>query len=165
MLTLVPWPPPIGRRSWGLRCLLTCLEELRLAEVMLTFLFRTPISYNCRDFAVFLERIMPKRRRATVLAAKDGLFLLVQEQGQSHYSLPGGGIEHNEMSLLAAVREVHEETRLKVSAIRYLGDLDGRRAMHFVFYAEVYGEIRLQRKEIAGYKCGTGMNPFRYRAM
>ena len=95
---------------------------------------------------------MPKRRRATVLAAKDGLFLLVQEQGQSHYRLPGGGIEHNEMSLLAAVREVHEETRLKVSAIRYLGDLDGRRAMHFVFYAEVYGEIRLQRKEIAGYK-------------
>ena len=126
---------------------------------MLTFLFRTSISYNCRYFAVFLERIMPKRRRATVLAAKDGLFLLVQEQGQSHYSLPGGGIEHNEMSLLAAVREVHEETRLKVSAIRYLGDLDGRRAMHFVFYAEVYGEIRLQRKEVAGYKWWDGHEP------
>ena len=82
---------------------------------------------------------MLKRRRATVLAAKDGLFLLVQEQGQSHYSLPGGGIERNEPSLLAAVREVYEETRLKMSSIRYLGDLDGRRGVHFVFYAEVYG--------------------------
>ena len=107
---------------------------------------------------------MPKRRRATVLAAKDDRFLLVQEQGESHYSLPGGGIERDEPSLLAAVRELHEETRLKVSAIRYLGDLDGRRAMHYVFYAEVYGDVRLQRKEIARYAWWNGMNPFRSRA-
>ena len=65
------------------------------------------LSYNFRDFAGALEERMLKRRRATVLAAKDGLFLLVQEQGQSHYSLPGGGIERNEPSLLPAVREVH----------------------------------------------------------
>ena len=65
------------------------------------------------------------------------LFLLVQEQGQSNCSLPGSGIEHNEPSLLAAVREVHEETRLKVSTIRYLGDLDG----------------------------GTGMNLFQFKGM
>ena len=102
---------------------------------------------------------MLKRRRATILAAKDGLFLLVQEQEQSHYSLPGGGIERNEPSLLAAVREVHEETRLKMSSIRYLGDLDGRRGVHFVFYAEVYGDIRLQRKEIAGYRWWDGHEP------
>ena len=101
---------------------------------------------------------MPKRRRATVLAAKDDLFLLVQEQGQSHY-IPGGGIERNEPSLLAAVRKVHEETRLKMSSIRYIGDLDGRRGVHFVFYAEVYGDIRLQRKEIAGYKWWDGHEP------
>ena len=102
---------------------------------------------------------MPKRRRATVLAAKDDRLLLVQEQGQSRYSLPGGGIEPNEPSLLTAVRELHEETRLKVSAIRYLGDLDGRRAMHYVFYAEVYGDVHLQRKEIARYAWWDGHEP------
>ena len=91
---------------------------------------------------------MSKRRRATVLAMKDNRFLLVQERGQPRYSLPGGGIEHNEPSMLAAVRELHEETRLKVSSIRYLGDIDGQRALHFVFLADVYGDIVLQRKEI-----------------
>lgn len=102
---------------------------------------------------------MSKRRRATVLAAKAGHFLLVQEQGQSHYSLPGGGIERNEPSLLAAVREVYEETGLKMSSILYLGDLDGRRGLHFVFYAEVYGKVRLQRTEIAGYMWWDGHEP------
>lgn len=75
-------------------------------------------------------------------------YLLVRERGRSEYSLPGGGIERGEPSLLAAVRELYEETRLKVSAIRYIGDLDGQRARHYVFFAEVYGNIRLQRKEI-----------------
>lgn len=99
---------------------------------------------------------MNKRRRATVLAFKDGHYLLVRERGRSDYSLPGGGIERGEPSLLAAVRELYEEARLKVSAIRYIGDLDGQRARHYVFYAEVYGNIRLQRKEIADCKWWDG---------
>ncbi len=102
---------------------------------------------------------MIRRRRATVLANKNGRFLLVKEQGRHEYSLPGGGIERGEPSLLAAVRELYEETRLKVSAIRYIGDLDGRRAIHYVFYAEVYGTVRLQRKEIAGYRWWDGQEP------
>ena len=126
-----------------------------------------PVRLRLRLSSLILNRrTLPKLWRkecpnadVTVLAAKDGLFLLVQEQRQSYYSLPGGGIERNEPSLLAAVREVHEETRLKMSSIRYLGDLDGRRAMHFVFYAEVYGNVRLQRKEIAGYKWWDGHEP------
>ena len=99
---------------------------------------------------------MNKRQRATALVVKDGLFLLVRENGQREYSLPGGGIERNEPSLLAAVREIYEETNLKLSAIRYIGDLDGRRARHYVFVAEAYGNIRLQRQEIAGYKWWDG---------
>ena len=102
---------------------------------------------------------MSQRKRATVLAVKDGLFLLVQERGQRHYGLPGGGIERNEPSLLAAARELHEETRLKVSSIRYIGDIDGQRAMHFVFLAEVYGNISLQRKEISRYRWWEGKEP------
>ena len=99
---------------------------------------------------------MEKRQRATALVVKDGLYLLVRENGQRQYSLPGGGIERHEPSLLAAVREIYEETNLKLSSIRYIGDLDGQRAKHYVFVAEAYGNIRLQRKEIAGYKWWDG---------
>ena len=99
---------------------------------------------------------MSKRRRATVLAYNGNGYLLVQERGRKDYSLPGGGIEPGEPSLLAAVRELYEETRLKVSAIRFIGDFDGQRARHYVFYAEVYGNIRLQRKEISGYRWWNG---------
>ena len=99
---------------------------------------------------------MNKRKRATALVIKDRLYLLVRENGQREYSLPGGGIERNEPSLLAAVREIYEETSLKLSSIKYIGDLEGNRGQHYVFLAEAYGEIRLQRKEIAGYKWWDG---------
>lgn len=102
---------------------------------------------------------MSKRRRATVLAFNGKEYLLVRERSTSDYSLPGGGIECGEPSLLAAVRELHEETRLKVSAIRYIGDLDGQRARHYVFYAEVYGRIRLQKREIESCYWWDGASP------
>lgn len=103
---------------------------------------------------------MTKRRRSTVLARrKDGRYLLVKEKGNSHYSLPGGGVEPGEPTLLAAVRELHEETRLKVSQISYIDDIDGERAYHYVFLAEVYGEVRLQRKEISAYRWWDGQEP------
>ena len=106
---------------------------------------------------------MAKRRRATVLAVKEGRYLLVRERGNRSYALPGGGVERGEPTLLAVVRELHEETRLKASQIRYVGDLDGRRAYHFVFLAEVYGEVRLQRKELSGYLWWDGRQPIPVR--
>lgn len=103
---------------------------------------------------------MTKRRRSTVLARrKDGRYLLVKEKGNRSYSLPGGGVEPGEPTLLAAVRELHEETRLKVSQISYIDDIDGERAYHYVFLAEVYGEVRLQRKEISAYRWWDGQEP------
>lgn len=102
---------------------------------------------------------MTKRRRSTVLAVKDGRYLLVQEKGNRSYSLPGGGVEPGEPTLLAAVRELHEETRLKVSQISYIDDIDGKRAYHYVFLAEVYGEVSLQRKEISAYRWWDGQEP------
>lgn len=104
---------------------------------------------------------MSKRRRATVLAFNGKEYLLVRERGRNDYSLPGGGIEPGEPSLLAAVRELHDETRLKVSAIRYIGDLDGQRARHYVFYVEVYGNFRLQRREIESCYWWDGSSPIK----
>ena len=106
---------------------------------------------------------MAKRRRATVLAVKEGHYLLVKERGSNSYSLPGGGVERDEPTLLAAVRELQEETALKASQIRYVGDIDGRRAYHFVFLAEVYGEVRLQRKELSDYLWWDGRQPISVR--
>lgn len=106
---------------------------------------------------------MAKRRRATVLAVKEGRYLLVRERGNRSYALPGGGVERGEPTLLAVVRELHEETRLKASQIRYVGDIDGRRAYHFVFLAEVYGEVRLQRKELSDYLWWDGRQPIPVR--
>ena len=102
---------------------------------------------------------MTKRRRSTVLAVKEGRYLLVREKGNRSYALPGGGVERGEPTLLAVVRELHEETHLKVRQIRYIGDIDGRRAYHFVFLAEVYGEVRLQRKELSAYCWWDGRQP------
>lgn len=106
---------------------------------------------------------MAKRRRATVLAVKDDRYLLVREKGKNSYSLPGGGVERDEPTLLAAVRELQEETCLKASQIRYIGDLDGQRAYHFVFLTEVYGEVRLQRKELSDCLWWDGRQPIPVR--
>jgi 8-oxo-dGTP diphosphatase len=48
-----------------------------------------------------------------------------QHDGQSYWTLPGGGIEPNESLEEAAIREVYEETNLKASVERRLF-VDGR---------------------------------------
>lgn len=102
---------------------------------------------------------MAKRKRATVLAFNGIDYLLVRERGRNDYSLPGGGIERGEPSLLAAVSELYEGTHRKVSSIRYSGDLDGQRARHIVFYAEVYVNLRIQRKKISSSLWWDGHRP------
>ena len=83
---------------------------------------------------------------------RDNRILLVRERGQRRYGLPGGGIERDEPSLLAAVREVYEETRLNLRSIEYVGDVEGSVSQHYVFLAHGYGHVRLQHKEIAEHK-------------
>lgn len=99
---------------------------------------------------------MAKRKRATVIVWKGDLILLVQERGNGRFGLPGGGIERGEPSLIAAARELYEETRLKLSSICYVGDVDRPTNLHYVFEARAYGEVRLQRKEISTYKWWDG---------
>ena len=95
---------------------------------------------------------MPKRKRATVLLIRDNRILLVRERGQRRYGLLGGGIEKDEPSLLAAVREVYEETRLSLRSIEYVDDVEGSVSRHYVFLAHGYGQVRLQRKELSEHK-------------
>ena len=99
---------------------------------------------------------MAKRKRATVIVRKGNRILLVQERGNRCFGLPGGGIERGEPSLIAAAREVYEETHLRLSFISYVGDVDRPTTSHYVFVARAYGEVRLQRKEIATFKWWDG---------
>ena len=92
-----------------------------------------------------------KRRRATALVVNDGKVLLVRHRGESHYSLPGGGIEKGETSLEAAVREVREETQLRATYAKRLFrcDVDGQMAQHKVTEIRASGKVKLQGREIA----------------
>lgn len=93
-----------------------------------------------------------KRRRATALVVNErGNVLLVLHRGETHYSLPGGGIDGSETALEASIREVREETALRAySAIRRREcDLVGSMSRHFVSELRVgKDKIRLQGKEI-----------------
>ena len=102
-----------------------------------------------------------QRRRATALVVKDGEVLLVRHRGESLYSLPGGGIEKSETSLEAAVRELREETQLRATYAKRLFhcDVDGKMAQHKVTEVRVWGEVKLQSKEIASYRWWNGKSP------
>ena len=97
-----------------------------------------------------------KRSRATVVAEQDGKFLLVRERGAQRYSLPGGGIEKREFEIEAAIRELREETKLNVIKAEHLFDHEGTTQHHKVVWARVRGSVRLQKKELSGFKWWDG---------
>ena len=71
---------------------------------------------------------------------------------RGRFGLPGGGFERDEPSLLPALREVYEETRLNLRSIEYVGDVEGSVSQHYVFLAQGYGQVRLQRQELSEHK-------------
>ena len=92
-----------------------------------------------------------KRSRATVIAEQGGRFLLIRERGSRVYSLPGGGIKRGESTMLAALRELNEETKLSPLKAERLFDHEGATQMHKVVWILTRGEVRLQRKEVSGF--------------
>ena len=98
------------------------------------------------------------RRRATALVMRDGKLLLLREPVDVEFSLPGGGIEDGEPSLVALHRELHEETGLVAARVDYLFEyceFFGCRSSnewwgqtHEVFLVEASGEVLLSYEHV-----------------
>ena len=84
------------------------------------------------------------RRRATLVMRREGRVLLVRDRGRSSYGLPGGSIEDGELSIVAAARELYEETGLEATAIRYLFSFAGKYNIHRVYEVEADGEAEVR---------------------
>ena len=102
-----------------------------------------------------------KRFRATVIAEQKDRVLLIRERGARSYSLPGGGIEGSETVMRAALRELQEETKLSVIKADRLFDHEGTTQHHKVVWAQVRGNVQIQRKELSNYKWWDMREPVR----
>ena len=80
------------------------------------------------------------RNRATALVFREGRLLLVRERGAKHWSLPGGGMKDGEDPVAAAIRELHEETKLVARSATYLFLYESPSQHHHVCCLEVEGE-------------------------
>lgn len=100
-----------------------------------------------------------KRKRATTIVDTDEGILLVSHsrKGNPTYMLPGGGVKRGEHSIIAAVRELHEETGLHASEIKYLFEMMSKHHKHKVFLVKSYGKLRKRHetKHIRFYNIST----------
>jgi 8-oxo-dGTP pyrophosphatase MutT (NUDIX family) len=80
----------------------------------------------------------PKRQRATVIVMLDGAVLLTLTHNGLAL-LPGGNIERGELAIMAAARELYEETSLIATSLRFVFEHESKTTIHQVFLAEASG--------------------------
>jgi 8-oxo-dGTP pyrophosphatase MutT (NUDIX family) len=79
-----------------------------------------------------------KRLRATVIVRREeGILLAVDRSGL--VLLPGGGVDHGELPLVAAARELNEETGLIATALQFLFHHESPTNLHHVYYCVADG--------------------------
>ncbi|WP_197053897.1 NUDIX domain-containing protein [Chitinibacter sp. ZOR0017] len=80
----------------------------------------------------------PKRQRATVILLRDNAVLLTFTHSGIAL-LPGGNIERGELAIMAAARELYEETSLIATSLRFVFEHESNTTIHQVFLAEADG--------------------------
>ena len=83
-----------------------------------------------------------KRRRASCLIeitneAGIACLLISRQHGDKYDMIPGGGIDRGEAPIVAAIREVNEETTLRTCAVIKLFDYESQYTQHIVFLHQV----------------------------
>lgn len=84
------------------------------------------------------QSISRKRPRATVIVLlEEGVLLAGDSSGL--ILLPGGGVDHGELPIAAAARELHEETGLVAISLRFLFHHESPTNLHHVYFCEAEG--------------------------
>lgn len=89
--------------------------------------------------------------RIFILDSKNRLLFVkhtVKEENEEFWVIPGGGVEENEFSIDAAIREVKEETNLDIQIINLLFNLEektenGLRCTNYFLARDLDGNIEL----------------------
>lgn len=97
-----------------------------------------------------------RRRRGTAIVDTPNGILVVNE-GERTYYLPGGGARRGENRRSAAIRELLEETGLRTTKCSYLFDFTSDYNLHKVFLIEATG-VAKPRKEIKNLAYFNGCN-------
>lgn len=97
-------------------------------------------------------RLKRLRNRATAVVIRNGKVLLVKDRGQTHFSLPGGGIKKKETAVTAASRELYEELGLEAVKIVRSPEFDfnGSINQHSVCLVEAVGEPAPRQITVSG---------------
>lgn len=107
--------------------------------------------------------IIPWTKRTRILVVSGNKILLLSGwMSTGKWSLPGGGIHHNERAETAALRELSEEVGIiaKKSQLVSLGSFRQTSGHHFPFHGFLLTlpdepKLRLQRFEVASVKWST----------
>ena len=91
-----------------------------------------------------------KKRRATVIYENELGILLVPDQ-RGTFMLPGGHAKRGEARIIAAIRELHEETKLSATEIKFLFEFESTNFEHKVFLVKADG-IPVPSGELYGQK-------------
>lgn len=96
---------------------------------------------------------MGKKEVASAVVIKDQQFLILQRSkktsGAGTWNFPGGGVEKDEATDVAAARELYEEAGLKVDpkGLDYLGTLEGKGLIiHFYITRVSEAEVKINHE-------------------
>ena len=80
------------------------------------------------------------RERATVLLVRHQSVLLVRERG-GPWLLPGTTVEYDELTIVAAIRALHEDTGVAASAVAFLFEQVSAHHLHHVFRIAIPDDV------------------------
>jgi 8-oxo-dGTP diphosphatase len=81
------------------------------------------------------------RERATVLLVRHQSVLLVRERG-GPWLLPGGAVAYDELTIIAAIRTLHEDIGVEANAVAFLFQQMSAQHLHHVFRIAIADDVQ-----------------------